>query len=231
MFNILNGKFFLRNNSTIVNKRGIVEKQQFDETKCSNFSGIEKIFIDSSIADVNVLVSESSTIKAHFYGEALIDGKVDFDFRIVNHELKIMLKIKCNCYNVSLKLDVTIPKKKFKAIEVKTISSDITLSDGILTHYLKVKSLRGYFISNASFENGSISTTSGNIELYVDATTNISINISTVSGDVLTELNNIGRINVYCHSMTGAVTNLFMKGIGYGANVVISTLNGSILIR
>ena len=150
MFNILNGKFFLRNNSTIVNKRGIVEKQQFDETKCSNFSGIEKIFIDSSIADVNVLVSESSTIKAHFYGEALIDGKVDFDFRIVNHELKIMLKIKCNCYNVSLKLDVTIPKKKFKAIEVKTISSDITLSDGILTHYLKVKSLRGYFISNAS---------------------------------------------------------------------------------
>lgn len=232
----INGRVFSGSNVTIVNGRvisgdGIGKTQKFDEKKVEDCSNIEKISIDSTFGDVHVYVSNSSKVEAHLYGEADIDGDVTFDVQVVNRELRVTLKSTGNCFNGNLKLDVNVPKKTFKVISAKSSSADITLNEGVSTDYLKVKTQSGDLETNATVNNISVSTMSGDVELYIDATQNINVEVSTMSGDVSAEFNNIGHINLSTSSMSGDVRNRHKESRGYNADVDISTMSGDIRIR
>lgn len=231
----INGRFF-GNNVTIVNGRlisggGTGNFQKFDERKVEDCSNIEKIAINSTFADVNVSVSNSSKVEAHFYGVANLDGDVNFDVRVVNRELRITLEFTGNCFNGNLKLDVTVPQKIFKVVSAKTSSADVTFNEGVSTDYLKVKTQSGDLETNATFNTVSVSTMSGDVELCIDATQDINVEISTMSGDVSAEFNNIGYINLSTTSMSGDVRNRHKGNKGYTADVDISTMSGDIRIR
>lgn len=73
-----------------------------------------------------------------------------------------------------------------------------------------MKTQSGDLESNATFANASITTMSGDVELYINAKENIFVEISTMSGDV---------------------RNRHKGGTGYTANVDISTMSGDIRIR
>lgn len=235
MINI-NGCVFSGRNVTIVNGRiinggGTGKTQKFDERKSEDANNVEKISIDSTMADVNVSVSNSSKVEAHLYGQADIDGDIDFDVRMVNREFRITLKFAGNCYNGNLKLDVTVPQKTFKEITAKTSSSNITLDEGVSTDYLKVKTQSGDLETSATFVTASISAMSGDVDLCINANKDISVEISTMSGDVSAEFNNVGYLNLSTSSMSGEVRNRHKDGSGYTANVDISTMSGDIRIR
>ena len=232
----INGRVFSGNNVTIVNGRvisggGNAKPQKFDERKSEDCSNIDKISVESTAADVNVSVSNSSKIEAHFYGEAEIDGDVNFDVRVVNRELRITLQFTGNCFNGNLKLDITVPHKTFKVISAKSSSADITLNEGVSTDYLKVKTQSGDLETNATVNNVSVSTMSGDVELCINATNDISVEVSTMSGDVSAEFNNIAHINLSTSSMSGDVRNRHKGSKGYTADVDISTMSGDIRIR
>lgn len=232
----INGRIFSKGNVTIVNGRGISggkigKTQKFDERKVEDCSNVEKIAIDSKFCDVNVSVSNSSKVEAHFYGKANIDGDVKFDVQVVNRELRITLKSTGNCFNGNLKLDVSVPKKTFKVISSKSSSADITLNEGVSTDYLKVKTQSGDLETNATVNNISVCTKSGDVELCIDATQDINVEVSTMSGDVSAEFNNIGHINLSTSSMSGNVRNRHKESRGYNADVDISTMSGDIRIK
>ena len=235
MINI-NGRIFSGSTVTIINGRmvkggGTGKIQKFDEKKSEDANNVEKILIDSTFVDVNISVSNSSSVEAYFYGQAEVDGDVNFDVRMVNRELKITLKFTGNCYNGNLKLDVTVPDKTFKVISAKSVSADITLSENVSTEHLKVKTHSGDLETNATFATASITTMSGDVELYINAIKDIDVEISTMSGDVSTEFNNIGHVNLSTSSMSGDVRNRYKVGAGYTPDVDISTMSGDIRIR
>ena len=233
----INGKRFLGGSVTIVNGRIIKggenkKKKKFDEKKVEDCRNIDKIAINSTFADVNVSVSNSSKVEAHFYGEANLDGDVNFDVRVVNSELRITLKFTGNCFNGNLKLNIAIPQKIFKVISVKSSSADVILNEGVSTDYLQVNTQSGDLETYATFNTVSASTMSGDIELYIEAIKDINVNISSMSGDVTAEFNNIGYINLYTNSMSGSVRNRHKEvKDGYNADVDISTMSGDIRIR
>lgn len=232
----INGRVFSGSNVIIANGRvisggGIGKTQEFDERKVEDCSNVEKITIDSTFGDVHVYVSNSSKVEAHLYGEADIDGDINFDVQVVNRELRITLKSTDNCFNRNLKLDVSVPKKTFKVISAKSSSADITLNEGVSTDYLKVKTQSGDLETNATVNNISVSTMSGDVELCIDATQNINVEVSTISGDVSAEFNNIGHINLSTSSMSGDVRNRHKESRGYNVDVEISTMSGDIRIR
>jgi hypothetical protein len=235
MINI-NGRNFFGSNvinvtGRVISGGGTGKTQNFDERKSEDASRVEKIAIDSTVIDVNISVSNSSKIEAHFYGQADIDGDIDFDVCVVNSELRITLKCIGNCYNGSLKLDVTVPHKTFKEIAAKSSSADVTLSEGVSTEYLKVKTQSGDLETDAIFTKASIATMSGDVGLYIDATEDISVEISTKSGDVSADFDNIDNINLSTSTMSGDVRNRHKGGNGYTADVYISTKSGDIRIR
>ena len=232
---IINGRVFSGGNVTIVNGRvisggGTSKTKKIDERKSTNVNTVEKIVIDSTVVDVNVSVSNSPKIEAHFYGQADVDGNMDFDVYVVNRELRITLKF-LGCYNGSLKLDVAVPQKTFKAITANTSSADITLDEGVSTDYINVKTKSGDIVCNATFTNASIETKSGDIELYIEAKQDIFVDISTKSGDVSAEFNNVGYIDLSTKSMSGKIRNRHKEESGYIARGNISTMSGDIKIR
>ena len=230
-------RVFLENNVTIVNGRsissgGTSKARKFDERKAADCGNIKKIAINSMFFDVNVSVSKSSKVEAHFYGEADMDGEIEFDVQVVDHELRITLDFTGNYFNGNPKLDVTIPQRTFQVISARSLSANITLNEGVSTNYLKVIVQTGNLETRATANNVSISTSSGNVELCIDATQNINVEIFTMSGDVSAEFNNIGHMNLATKSMTsGDVRNLHKESSGYTADVDISTMSGNITIR
>ena len=149
-------------NGRSISGLGTGKPKNFDEWKSEDDGNVEKILIDSTSIPVNISVSNTSKVEAHFYGQADIDGNIDFDFNVKNRELRIALEFTGNCYNSSLKLDVTVPDKTFKEISVKSSSADITLNE-VSTESLKVKTQSGDLETFATFTNASITTVGGDV--------------------------------------------------------------------
>lgn len=204
---------------------------KFDERKSVDGSTIERITISSAVADISVSPSKSSNIEVCFHGQADISGDIKFDVSVVGYELKIMLDFTGSCYNSSLNLDITVPKKCFEAITATSSSADINLGEGISAKSFKVNTKSGNFKSQMAFTNASISTKSGDIELQVDAKNDIFVDISAMSGDVWAEFSNIDFIDLSTRSMSGSIRNRHRSEHGYTAIVDISTMSGDIEIR
>lgn len=228
------GRVFSWRNLTIGwvrNSDGTGKNQKFDERKVEECSNIENITINSKFVDVNVYVSNSSKVEAHLYGEADINGDVNFDVQVVNRELRITLKYPGNRFYRNLQLDVSVPKKTFEVISAKSSSADITLNKGVSTDYLKVNIKSGDLETNATVNNISVFTMSGDVKLCIDATKDINVKVSTMSGDVSAKFNNIGHINLSTSCRCGDVINCHTGSRGYNADVDISTMSGDIIIR
>lgn len=111
----------------------------------------------------NNSVSNSSKIETHFYGQANVDGDVNFDVRLINNELKITLKYTVNFYNGNFNLDISVPRKTFKTISAKTSSANITLSNNVSTELLNLKTQSGNLEISAAFTNALTTTMSENV--------------------------------------------------------------------
>ena len=233
-FNVIGGIFSSGNtiiaNGRVINEEGRGKTQVFDESKNENGDNVDSIIIDSTFVDVKILSCDSQSIEAKFYGQAYVDGKIEFDVCLVNRELKITLNFSGNCFNSNLQLDIFVPHKTFKTISVKSLSADVIIDEKISTKRLKVKTQSGDLETNAMFTNAFITTTSGDVELSINATEDIEVEISTVNGDVLTKLNNIGQVNLSTSSVNGDIENRHKKETGYTADVDISTVNGDIKV-
>ncbi len=228
---VLSGRDAVIVNGQIINNGGIGKRQRFDERKTVDCSNIDKITIDTIFGDINMSVSNSSKLEAHLHGEADIEGDVKFEVVSVNRELRITLKISGNCFNKDLRLDVSVPQKTFKLISVKSSTANITLNEGISTDNLKVKTSSGDLVTNATVINVSVSTMSGDVDIFIDANQDLNVDVSTMNGDVSLEFNNIGHIDLSTNSMNGNVRNHHKESRGYNAYVDISTMNGDVRIR
>lgn len=118
-------------NGTFINGEQIRQGKKIDEWKSENASKVESITINSTIADIDISVSNSQNVETHLYGQTNVDGDVKFDFRVVSKQLQVTVKATGICYNGNLKLDVTIPKKLFESIVAESASGDITLHEGL----------------------------------------------------------------------------------------------------
>lgn len=202
--------------------------KRFDETRVEDGSNIDRIFINSQIGDVRLYASNSSKVKVHCYGNC--SENVEFDAFIVSGELRVLVKAEGNVLG-NVNLDVAVPKKTYKQISVTTVSSDIVVDKMLRAEFLKIKTASGNLETSMSFNKAFISLASGDVDLYTKAMSNISIYISTMSGNVLAEFDNIGYIELDTRTMSGDVKNRHRSNGRFEANVQISTMSGNIKIK
>lgn len=210
-----------------------METKHFDEKQGEEIRKIKKITISSSTVDVNVFPSESLThVEAHFYGRVDIKGNVEFKACLVEDEFRISVGINGCCSHSNLNLDVRIPNKMLEAIFIKATSADVKVEKGITVEYLMAKTASGNVSIDANFGHTDLNTASGDIELFVHPTRDISATVSTMSGDIFAEFDCIRKLNLFTKCMSGDVTNRFRNSVnGYVADVKISTMSGDIKIR
>ncbi len=232
----INGRTFRGNNVTIINGKVINEGdsiffKKFDDRKEENAHNVEKITIDSSMADVDVSVSNSEKVEAHFFGEASVDGDVKFDVKRILNEIIITLDFSGTSFGDNLKLNVTIPAKEFKQISIKTNSGNVQLRENVATTGLKVKTQSGDVETNSIFRHATLKTMSGDVDIFINAISNVELDVSTMSGDIEVELQNIGYVNLSSITMSGTTKNRHNSTVGYTANFYLSTMSGDIKIR
>lgn len=228
--------FFSSNNVTIINGHVAgddtkTELRDFDEKRTENADNIEKISIDSAFAGVKVFASDTTEITAHFYGQAVVDGELNFDFLTVGCELRISIIFEGSYCNGNLNLDIAVPDKIFKAISAKSMSADVVLGENVSSERIDVETQSGNFETRATFVKAFASTMSGNIDLYIKAKTDIKAELSTMSGNVSAELSNLKNINLSTKTMSGNVNNYYKTENGYAADLNISTMSGNIRVR
>ena len=204
--------------------------RELDERKEVKALGIKEMYIDSAIADIKIGTSNSSVIEARLHGRLDKGENVNFRMEVADSTLKVILGFTGSCYYSELNLDIRVPHKAFKETIIKSLLANITLDEEILTEKLIVRTKHGNVESNARFKETSIVTTNGDVELYTSAPGNICISISTVKGNILAELENVGIIN-FSSEPGGDIRNHHKAGVGHEAKVDISTKSGTAVIR
>ena len=211
---------------------GKKELKEYDERKTEIAEDVENIIVDSTIADVNISVSDSSNIEVHFYGEAKLDNDLNLDIEHKKDDVIIKLKYKGTSVNENLKLDISIPNNQYNLIKVESVSANISLSECISAKRIELNTSSGDVITDATFVETNISTMSGDVELYINSNEDISMDISTMSGDISIQVDNIDSIDFSTSTMTGDIRNKHEGSLGgYNAKGELSTMSGDIIVK
>jgi lia operon protein LiaG len=165
--------------------------EQIDETKTFDPEEINKIYIDITSTDINIIPTEDEEISVRFSGEvstnrnrnipSLVAYKSGDELRIEIIQPKTIF-IGINVWRT--RLDVHIPEDSIEVLKVDTTSSDINISD-LKVNEINFNGVSGDFKGESLFaEDIKFDTTSGDVNIK-DYTGDI--NISTVSGDLVLE--------------------------------------------
>ena len=231
-----------------------IKEQEFDERKTVLCEGVDKIILDSNIADMNVMISElSKDVETHFFGKVKTDGKVEFSVKKLKNEIRITVKSKGNIYDTDLNLEVSLPKKNLEVLSFISDTGDISLEGEFNSTEMELESDTGKIEVNGamfsqnvdvkndtgdvtmtgkfSVENTEIETDTGNVSLKLEAQKNICVDISTDTGDVSVELENIGCMKIKTRTDSGSVKKSYIERGEYTAIGNIVTDTGKIRIR
>lgn len=221
------------NNGQVINGSSSHEKVTFDERVQKNAEMVDSIFVDSTVADVKFFSKKTTDVEVHFYGSANISGKVDFNVKLVDGELRVKFNIQGNCFNGNFNIDIFVPSyKEFDTISVKTTSADCALEKEIASDVIKFESMSGDIQTDATFEKTFINTMSGDVEVSVTANNDITMQIETMSGDIDVDMKNIKTLDLALRTLSGTVRNQHENIIeGFMAKGGISSMSGRIRIK
>lgn len=220
---------------------------------------IKKIKIISSDIDIVITASKcSKDIEAHLSGEVYLPNEavptnaITLDMHQVGSELEIATTLNVSHFNGrNLNLHVTVPNQySFELLSFETTSGDITIKEGITAATMNITTHSGditieddvvvskWNVQTTSgdinyrgnrFDTMFFSTTSGDIELDIDAVQDITMGIFTTSGDVSARLNHIKKLNLSMKTTSGDTCKHTKYCLdGHTANVTISTTSGDI---
>lgn len=180
---------------------------------------IQKIIVNASISDIKILASETDNARVVIYGEE----KDNASSILENHTLTISNSKKNKicfgfCFWGKEEVLVYLPKNEIDAIELKSVSGDIEVSN-TPNASLEVKTTSGE-IKLSNVQDVTINTTSGDI--LVDSCKNASMH--TVSGDVI--IGSVGdSVDIVTTSGEVKITDFICKN-----NSNIKTVSGDVSI-
>ncbi|WP_425447426.1 DUF4097 family beta strand repeat-containing protein [Dethiothermospora halolimnae] len=208
-----------------------METHNIDEEKIFDIENIDEIYIDTTSTDINVISTNESEVKAHFYG-TVKGGYTSLIPKLVAEEKGSNINIDINRKNVinigfgfvsgDVKLDVYIPEKYEEDLKINTTSGDIEISR-IKVNNFYLDSTSGD-ISGIEMETvkSTIDTTSGEVDLeeYIG-----DLNLESISGDINIEYKKFNN-DMKIETTSGNVELLLPKDSKF--NFAIDTTSGEI---
>ena len=235
---IINGKVYGKNvtiiNGRIVNDEKADCKNNIDETKIVN-GNVKDIFVQSGIANINIIPTEKDSIAAHLYGNCESSKSLPKLNIRESIQKSVMIDIvfeRSTMFTGFITLDIELPIKSYDNITVSSNTADISIDKDIKCNSLQIKTMSGDAKVYTSCADITINIMSGDIDLDLDAKEVTSIKLKTMSGDIDLKLNNVTKVNLSTTTMSGDIKNKF-DGIkdGFIVTTDISTMSGDIKIR
>lgn len=207
-----------------------IKLEKIDESKSFEQEGIDKISIDVTSTDVEIISTDEDEITVHLYGEvstnrntelpALIAYKTGSELRIEIEKPRIIM-VGINIWRA--KLDVYVPEDLIETLKVDTASSDTRMSN-LSINKIIVNTVSGDFKGEALAANSfKLNSTSGDIEIKDHKG---EIKIDSVSGDVML-VNGDGDGDIEVSTISG---NVYVERED-SCNIRIGTISGEVEIN
>lgn len=255
---MINGKCFSGN--SIIIQDGVVingskqytkDMKDIEVKKSISTDSISSINIESKIADVEVVSSDKpKDIDAVLTGS--VDSISNIELVLVNDDgrLNIAIKSEKNFSHRNLKLKVYIPKVEYESFTANLTYGDIkifgdfyvsrskihcTSGDVLIlkfnTKNLEVGTISGDVDIKSNFSVCNVSVKSGDVNVFLDAKKDFTLNINSISGDVNVELGNVKNLELCTKKVSGSFKNTYREHGKYTANINISVVSGDIRIK
>lgn len=207
-----------------------IKLEKIDESKSFEQEGIDKISIDVTSTDVEIISTDEDEITVHLYGEvptnrntelpALIAYKTGSELRIEIEKPRIIM-VGINIWRA--KLDVYVPEDLIETLKVDTASSDTRMSN-LSINKIIVNTVSGDFKGEALAANSfKLNSTSGDIEIKDHKG---EIKIDSVSGDAML-VNGDGDGDIEVSTISG---NVYVERED-SCNIRIGTISGEVEIN
>lgn len=222
--------------------------EQIDDSKTFDAEDINKITMDITSTDINIMPSDDGNIRVHFYGEVSTNRDRDIPSLVAyesGDELRIeIIRPKTVFIGINIwrtKLDVYIPEDSLELLKIDVVSSDIDLS-GLKVDEFEYDGVSGDLKGESVFaENIKFNTTSGDVSLdgytgdlnihvtsgdlaIKDGSLNDDIELVTISGDIYIE--QVDPSDMSINTTSGDVEINISEGSGFYLNA--STVSGEI---
>lgn len=225
------GSFSITNGVFISSWGMFGNSQKFDEKKELRADNVDRVTIKSDSTDILVTASDTDTVTAHFYGEAITDKKPTLNISKNVQEIVVELTIGGSLMSNGLTLSVNIPKQTFKALNATSYNGSITIKDGISAKKVKLNTYNGAVKCEGSFAEIYASTYNGNTTLYINAKNDVEIDANSHNGNVTVELQNISTSNISTFTKNGSTRNRFrITNGGHTAYGRVVSHNGNVTV-
>ncbi len=206
---------------------------EVEEYRLEHSDDFDAIKIDFWLDKLNVNVSRdgSDYVEAHLFGRSKCPEKIKLDTYVDKGVLHIDANFKPGRNEGYLILNVTIPPKKLKSFAILSDTSNIDVW-GIEAEWFRTINVEGYVqIRNVTYKRGIFITDTGILELVPKAQEYSKTKLQTVSGEVMARFLNVGEIEFDLKAAQGRFYNCHANKKGYGAEVSIRSVSGTVWIR
>lgn len=151
--------------------KGETGRFSIDEEKTASAAGISEINVTTASTDINVVVSDTNEVRAHFYGNVTTSSYYEtpqLDFNLNGSTLNINVKNRTNMtfgfFMSSLKVDITVPKSYNKSIKLASSSGEINIQNVNVESLSCSTSSGSTNIENVSADEFNHSSSSGDLK-------------------------------------------------------------------
>lgn len=205
-----------------------IAPKHIDDTQSVCANCINRIIVNSDFANVHINVAEINSIDVHLLGNVTTKGNVEFDVSKCGNKVIITAKIKGGYTCIEANLNIIIPSRMFEFIYVQSRNGSISIAEGVVADRIQVNSMNKNVEVFAVSKSIEIKSKNGNVIVYVNANSDISLNVCSMNGSVTVELHSICWCNLNVSSMNGDIRKYFCKSNGYIATGIVSSMNGNV---
>ena len=204
--------------------------ERYETENLADFDAIHVFMSEGEKVDVSVKNDDSEEVQIHLHGKTKIPNNVIFETYIKKRILMVNIDLFADD---KMTLDVKIPKKMLTSLHLDTLCAvNVSLGNGVSAKEIYINGASGSIeAKNIVYEKGEFFSVSGDIDLVVNAKSNIATEISTTKGDVTVQFLNVGKMEVETFSEYGSSSNCHVEGKGYKADVYVHSRDGDIKIR
>ena len=205
---------------------------EVEEYRLEHSDDFDVIKIDFWLDNLNVTVSRdgSDYVEAHLYGKSKCPEKIKLDTYVDKRVLHIDADFESEKNEGEVTLDVTVPQKKLRTLAILTDTSNINLW-GIEAEWLRIINVKGAMqIRNVTYKRGIFLTDTGRLDLIAKAQDYSKTKLQTVSGEVMAQFLNVGKIEFDLKAAQGPFYNCHEDDGDYEAKVFVQSVSGTVWI-
>ena len=205
---------------------------EVEEYRLEHSDDFDAIEIDFWLDNLNVTVSRdgSDYVEAHLYGKSKCPEKITLDTYVDKRVLHIDADFESEKNEGEVTLDVTVPQKKLRTLAILTDTSNINLW-GIEAEWLRIINVKGAMqIRNVTYKRGIFLTDTGRLDLIAKAQDYSKTKLQTVSGEVMAQFLNVGKIEFDLKAAQGPFYNCHEDDGDYEAKVFVQSVSGTVWI-